>query len=62
MKTSFYGSKPLWTKSIKDWNSMIDEIHFTHEDFMEPFEVIKKQKIPFCDKTTLMTYSIQPKL
>lgn len=45
-KTFFYGS-------MKDWNYMIDEIHFTPEDFMKHSEVIKK--IPFCDKTTLIT-------
>ena len=63
METSFYCSKLIWGKSIKDWNNMIDEIHFTPEDFMEHSEVTKKiKKIPFCDKITLMTYSRQPKL
>ena len=31
-------------KSIKDWNNVIDKIHFTPEDLMKPFEVIKKIK------------------
>ena len=39
MKTSFYGSR-----SVKDWNNIIDTIHFTTEDFMKPSEVIKKIK------------------
>ena len=35
MKTSFYGSKSVQVKSIKDWNNIIDKIHFTTEDFMK---------------------------
>ena len=42
MKTSFYGSRSVQVKSIKDWNNIIDKIHFTSEDFMKHFEVIKK--------------------
>ena len=44
MKTSFYGSRSVQVKSIKDWNNIIDKIHFTPEDFMKHFEVIKKIK------------------
>ena len=35
MKTSFYGFRPVQVKSIKAWNNIIDEIHFTPEDFMK---------------------------
>ena len=38
-KTFFYGS-------MKDWNYMIDEIHFTPEDFMKHSEVIEKKWPP----------------
>ena len=34
-KTSFYGSRSVQVKSIKDWNNIIDKIHFTTEDFMK---------------------------
>ena len=44
MKTSFYGSRSVQIKSIKDWNNIIDKIHFTTEDFMKRSEVIKKIK------------------
>ena len=43
-KTSFYGSRSVQIKSIKDWNNIIDKIHFTTEDFMKRSEVIKKIK------------------
>ena len=64
MKTSFYGSRSVQVKSIKDWNNIIvnwqtDKIHFTPEDFifMKCFEVIKKIKkyTSGDDKTTLIT-------
>ena len=44
MKTSFYDSRSVLVKSIKDWNNIIDKIHFTNEDFMKRLEVIKKIK------------------
>ena len=44
MKTSSYGSRSVQVKSIKDWNDIIDKIHFTPEDLMKRFEVIKKIK------------------
>ena len=44
MKTSFYDSRSVLVKSIKDWNNIIDKIHFTTEDFMKRLEVIKKIK------------------
>ena len=44
MKTSFYGSRSVQIKSVKDWNNIIDKIHFPTEDFMERSEVIKKIK------------------
>ena len=44
MKTLFYGSRSVQVKSIKDWNNIIVKIHFTTEDFMKQFEVIKKNK------------------
>ena len=44
MKTSFYGSRSVQVKSIKDWNNIIDKIDFTAEYFMKCFEVIKKMK------------------
>ena len=44
MKTSFYGSRSIQVKSIKDWNNIIDEIRFSPEDFMKRSEVIKKVK------------------
>ena len=44
MKTSFYGSRSVQVKSVKDWNNIIDKIHFTTEDFMKRSEVIKKIK------------------
>ena len=44
MKTSFYGSRSVQVKSIKDWNYVIDKTHFTTEDFMKCSEVIKKNK------------------
>ena len=50
MKTYFYGPRPVQFKSTKDWNNLIDKIHFTTEDFMKKhYEVIKKLKMPFCD-------------
>ena len=53
MEPLFYSSRSVQVK--KDWNSIIDKIHFTPEDFMKHFEVIKKNKIHFSDKTTLTT-------
>ena len=44
MKTSFYGSRTVQVKTIKDWNDIIDKIHFTPEDLKKRFEVIKKIK------------------
>ena len=44
MKTSFYGSRSVQVKSVKEWNDIIDKIHFTTEDFMKRSEVIKKVK------------------
>ena len=35
MKTSFYGSRSVQVKSIKDWNNIIAKINFTAEDFMK---------------------------
>ena len=43
MKTSCYGSRSVQIKSIKDWNNIIDKIHFTTADFMKHSEVIKKK-------------------
>ena len=40
MKTSFYGSRSVQVKSIKDWNNIIAKIHFTTEDFMKCSEVL----------------------
>ena len=51
----FYGSRSVHVESIKDWNNIIDKIHFTHEDFMKHFEVIKKIEINFSNKTGLIT-------
>ena len=52
----FYSSTSVHVKSIKDWNNIIDKIHFTSEDFMKQFEVIKKNnKKQFSNKTTLIT-------
>ena len=42
MKTSFYGSRSVQVKSIKDWNDIIEKIQFTIKDFMKHSEVIKK--------------------
>ena len=44
MKTSFYGSRLVQVKSMKDWNNIIDKIQFTPEDLMKRFEVIKSIK------------------
>ena len=44
MKTSFYGSRSVQVKSMKEWNNIIEKIHFTTEDFMKRSEVIKKIK------------------
>ena len=44
MKTSFYGSRSVHVKSIKDWNNIIAKIHFTTEAFMKRSDVIKKIK------------------
>ena len=44
MKTSFNGSRSVQVKSIKDWNNTTDKIHFTPEDLMKLFEIIKKIK------------------
>ena len=44
IKTSFYSSRSVQFKSIKDWNNIIDKIHFTTDDFMKRSEVIKKIK------------------
>ena len=30
MKPYFYGSKLVQVKSVKDWNNIIDEIHFIY--------------------------------
>ena len=30
MKTSFYGSRSVQIKSIKDWNNIIHKIHFNY--------------------------------
>ena len=55
MKTSFYGSRSVQVKSIKDTGiNIIDKIHFTTEDFMKRPEVIKKNK-KCSDKTTPIT-------
>ena len=42
MKASFYGSRSVQVKSVKDWSNIIDKTHFAPEDFMKHFEVIKK--------------------
>ena len=42
MRTYFCGSRSVQVKSVKDWNNITDKIHFTAEDFMKCFEVIKK--------------------
>ena len=42
MKTSFFGSRTVQVKSIKNWNNIIDKTHFRPEDFMKHSEVIKK--------------------
>ena len=34
MKTSFYGSRSVQVKSVKDWNDTIDKINFTTEHFI----------------------------
>ena len=39
----FYGCRSVQVKLIKDWN-IVDKMHFTAEDFMKHFEVIKKIK------------------
>ena len=44
MKTSFYGSRSVKVKSIKDWNNIIAKIHFATEGLMKHSEVIKKIK------------------
>ena len=44
MKTSFYSSRSVQVKSIKDRNNITDKINFTTEDFMKHSEVIKKNK------------------
>ena len=44
MKISFYGSRSIQVKSVKDWNNINDKIHFTTEDFVKRSEVIKKIK------------------
>ena len=43
IKTLFYGSRSVQVKSSKDWNNIIDKIHFTPEDFMKRYEVIKEK-------------------
>ena len=53
MKISFYSSRSIHGKSIKDWNNLIDKIHFFAEDFMKPSEVIKKKYTS--GKITLIT-------
>ena len=40
----FYGSRSVQVKSVKDWNNIIDKIHFTTEDFLKCSEVIKQNK------------------
>ena len=44
MKTSLYGSRSFQIKSIKDWNNIIDKIHFTTEDFMKCSRGYQKNK------------------
>ena len=55
MKTSFYGSRLIQVKSVKDWNNIIDKIHSTTEDFMKRSEVIKKKKKPSVIKLATKT-------
>ena len=63
MKTSFYGSRSVQVKSIKDWNYVIDKTHFTTEDFMKCSEVIKKnKKYPSVNEKYPYNYSRQPRL
>ena len=52
MKTSFCGSRSVQVKSIKDWNYIIDKILKISGN---AFRLTKKQKIPFREKTTLIT-------
>ena len=43
-----------------DWNNIIYKVHFTPKYFMKQHEIIKKKKkkkVPFCDRTTPVTYS-----
>ena len=42
MELLFYDSRSVQVESIKNWNNLIDKVHFTPEDFMKHFEVIKK--------------------
>ena len=55
METSFYGSRSVQVKSIKDWNNIIDKTHFTAEDFMKLSDFVKKLKTIICDKTAIIT-------
>ena len=56
VKTSFYGSRPVQVKSVKDRNNIIDKIHFTRKDFMKCSEVIKKKTTYYSViKTTFIT-------
>ena len=42
IKTTFYGSRSVQVKSIKDWNNIINKVYFTAEGFMKRYEVIKQ--------------------
>ena len=55
MKISFYSSRSIHGKSIKDWNNLIDKTHFFAEDFMKRSEVLKKKKKYPSGKITLIT-------
>ena len=43
-KNGFLIKTCIQVKSIKNWNNVIEEIHFTLEDFMKCSEVINKKK------------------
>ena len=55
MKTSFYGSRSVQVKSIKDWNNIIALITLPLKILWNALRLSKKLKIPFCYKTTLIT-------
>ena len=44
MKTSFYDSRSVQVKPVKDWNNIIAKIHFATDDLMKRSEVIKTIK------------------